>query len=349
MPIGPLMIDIEGTSLTTQDQALIQNKYVGGVILFTRNYRDLEQLQALIYEIRHLRKEPILIAVDQEGGRVQRFQEGFTRLPAMAELGRQIDLDIDKGFKLTSLTGWLMAAELLSLGIDFSFAPVLDLNLNISKVIGDRSFHRHPEVVSALARSFVQGMHNAGMAAVGKHFPGHGSVSADSHAVIPIDERSSEEILQTDIIPFIQLIKYGIDAIMPAHIIYSQLDARPPTFSDFWLQHVLRQQAGFKGVIFSDDLSMAGAEVAGDYVERTVAALKAGCDMVLICNNRAAVLDVITALKGYHAPQSEQRLLKMCGHFQYTRTELVHDKLWLDTVVALNDFQSNETYPLKEA
>jgi beta-N-acetylhexosaminidase len=336
MPIGPIMLDLPGTALTSDDRELLQNPLVGGVILFSRNYTSAEQLADLIYNIRDCRNGPILVAVDQEGGRVQRFKDGFSLLPPISKFGEIFDENPELAIQLTEKGGWLMAIELLAAGIDLSFAPVLDLNLGISQVIGDRAFHANPEIVALLAKAYITGMNNAGMKAVGKHFPGHGSVAADSHTSLPTNDNEPDEILTTDIIPFVRLCKNELAGIMTAHIIFSKLDTTPVTFSNFWLQNVLRKQAGFVGAIFSDDLLMAGAEIMGNYSQRAHAALAAGCDMILVCNNRTAAIEVLEQLAGYeHPPLSQQRLLKMCGRFQHTRSELLQNPLWQQTVEEL--------------
>lgn len=307
MTHGPVMLDLEGYELTEDERALLANPLVGGLILFARNYRDPYQLQSLTHAIREVRPE-ILIAVDHEGGRVQRFREGFTRIPAMAKLGELFLQDPEQALELAWDTGWLMASELLAYGLDFTFAPVLDLDYGFSEVIGDRAFSKRPEIVTRLADALIEGMHEAGMPATGKHFPGHGYVAADSHVDLPVDERSFKEIDESCLKPFVALAPQ-LDGVMPAHVVYSQVDDKPAGFSSHWLKDVLRRQLGFKGVIFSDDLGMAGAAAAGGYTERAHAALDAGCDMVLVCNDRAGALEVLSGLEGYSfSPRSEQRL-----------------------------------------
>jgi len=311
-PLGPLMIDIDGVELSAVDRDILKHPLVGGLILFSRNYESREQVSILCEEIHSLRKEPLLIAVDHEGGRVQRFTEGFSRIPCMQALGEVYVENSQRGLDYAQHLAWLMAAELRQVGVDFSFAPVLDLNYGCSEVIGDRAFSSDKKVVAALASAFHQGLSDAGMASIGKHFPGHGAVAPDSHIAIPIDERPFDDILQDDIYPFKALIKAGMKGIMPAHVIYSQLDEKPAGFSEYWLQTVLREQLGFQGAIFSDDLSMHGASVIGNYEQRARQALKAGGDMALVCNDRSAAEQVIDGLNGFQAEsESIKRLINM--------------------------------------
>lgn len=332
MSIGCVMLDLKGTELSAEERELLAHPNVGGLIYFTRNYQSVEQITALTKAVRAAAKQPLLIAVDHEGGRVQRFREQFTRLPPLAEFGQQYDDDPLTALQAARKAGWLMAAELRAVGIDFSFAPVLDLNYGVSEVIGDRAFHADADCVSKLAMAYIEGMHEAGMAATGKHFPGHGWVVADSHKAIPRDERSAEQIMQQDMQPFCELFKCGLDAVMPAHVIYEQVDERPAGFSKIWLQDILRQRLGFDGVIFSDDLSMEGATVAGGYAERADAALAAGCDMVLACNNRAGVIDVLERARLEVAPESTQRLERMRGQPFMNRSALLADDIWRQAV-----------------
>lgn len=288
---GPLMVDVGGLSLTAEDREVLAHPLVGSVILFSRNVDTPEQIRALTDDMRAARPN-LLIAVDQEGGRVQRFREGFTRLPAMRSFGRQHDSDPVAALSAARACGELMAREVRAVGVDFSFAPVLDLDAGISGVIGDRAFHSQPEPAIALIRAFMQGMKAGGMMTIGKHFPGHGSVAADSHLALPVDARAWAEIEAYDLKPFAALAR-ELDGIMPAHVVYPQVDPLPAGFSPFWLKTVLREQLGFQGVIFSDDLCMEGAVGVGPMSERVDVALAAGCDVVLICNNRAEVLGVL--------------------------------------------------------
>ena len=307
--IGALMLDIAGTALTQEDIQLLQAPQVGGVILFGRNIESPRQVRALTDHMRQVRPD-ILIAVDQEGGRVQRLKQGFTLLPAMGRFGELYQQQPELAVELAEQCGWLMATEVLAVGIDFSFAPVLDLN-DISDVIGNRSFARNMDDIIVLARAFLSGMQRAGMATTGKHFPGHGSVKADSHVAAAIDSRSYAEIQQKDMQSFIQL-QAQLDALMPAHVIYDQVDPNPAGFSPYWIQTVLRQQLNFDGVLFSDDLSMQAACVAGGADARIQAALNAGCDMGLVCNDRAAACLALDGIQDLPLP-NQARLARMRG------------------------------------
>lgn len=309
---GVLMLDLDGHALTGEERDLLQNPQVGGVILFSRNVDHPEQVLALNASIRDIRPD-ILLAVDQEGGRVQRLKEGFTRLPPMLLLGQHWQKHPDEALALAHDTGWLMASEVLAAGFDFSFAPVLDLHTGRSEVIGNRAFAAETETLVALANAFMQGMHDAGMATTGKHFPGHGSVEADSHHALPIDNRPLAQIRAQDLQPFVQCMAQ-LDAVMPAHVIYAQADAHCAGFSHFWLQDVLRREMGFNGVIFSDDLVMEAASAAGNMTQRVQQALSAGCDMLLVCNNRQAALEALAAVELQHSlvdPASAARLAGM--------------------------------------
>ena len=307
--IGALMLDIAGTSLTPEDITLIQAPQVGGIILFGRNIESPAQVRELTDHMRRVRPE-ILIAVDQEGGRVQRLRSGFSRLPAMGRLGELYVEQPQRAIELAEQSGWLMSSEVLAVGIDFSFAPVLDIN-DISDVIGDRAFAQNPEAITVLAAAFMRGMRSAGMACTGKHFPGHGSVKADSHVAAAIDPRSFDEIYAKDMQPFLQLMPL-LDALMPAHVIYPAVDANPAGFSTHWLQTLLRQQLQFDGVLFSDDLSMQAACVAGGADARIQAALSAGCDMGLVCNDRNAACTALDGILDLPLP-NQARLERMRG------------------------------------
>jgi beta-N-acetylhexosaminidase len=282
-PLGPVMLDVVGKSLSDDDLRRLHHPLTGGVILFARNYESRAQVTALCAEI-HRARPGILIAVDHEGGRVQRFRsDGFTRLPAMRSLGQLWDRDVLESCKAATALGYVLAAELRACGVDLSFTPVLDLDYGPSEVIGDRAFHRDPRVVTMLAKNINHGLLQAGMANCGKHFPGHGFVAADSHIAIPVDERDPKDILKEDAAPY-GWLGMSLSAVMPAHVIYPFFDSQPAGFSRKWLS-LLRDELGFEGVIFSDDLSMEGASVAGNVVQGAHAALKAGCDMVLVCNS----------------------------------------------------------------
>ncbi|MEY2632106.1 MAG: Beta-hexosaminidase [Pseudomonadota bacterium] len=306
-PPGPLLIDIQGSSLSPLDRERLSHPLVGGLILFTRNYVDPQQLGELCAAIHQLRPE-LLICVDHEGGRVQRFRPGFTRLPPMAALGRRWEADPAAALQLAEQTGWVLAAELRAAGVDFSFTPVLDLDYGHASVIGNRSFHRQPEVVARLAGALLRGLGRAGMASCGKHFPGHGWVEADSHVAIPVDERPLAALAE-DMAPYRQV---PLAAVMPAHVIYPQVDHRPAGFSPVWLG-TLRQELAFSGVIFSDDLSMQGASVAGDSVARVTAAHEAGCDVLLLCNAPDQVGDVLARWQPQHASRDWAGELKPRG------------------------------------
>ncbi|WP_447556199.1 beta-N-acetylhexosaminidase [Vreelandella sp. EE22] len=294
-PLGPVMLDLEGLSITQAEQALLRDPAVGGVILFARNVESAGQVRRLCQSIRSQRPE-LLLGIDQEGGRVQRIKQGVTRLPAMARIGEVYAHDPAAGSQLANDAGWLLGMEMAACGLDISFAPVLDVESGLSSVIGDRSFSQDPEHVAELGGRFVQGLHEAGMAAVGKHFPGHGGIEADTHHTIADDPRPLSEIKARDLVPFTRLAG-ELDGVMPAHVVYSAFDKRPAGFSPSWLG-ILRESLGFKGCIFSDDLTMAGAHLAGEPRERARAALAAGCDMLLVCNDRNAALEITASCQG---------------------------------------------------
>jgi len=336
MTLGPLMIDVAGTDLTAEDRDLLAHPLVGGCILFTRNFASIEQLEALVAAIRAVRKPQLLVAVDHEGGRVQRFRQDFTLVPSMRSIGRIYDQDAAAGRQLARQCGWLLAAELLAVGIDMSFAPVVDLDYRVSAAIGDRAFHRDPRAVAELAVAFAGGMRDAGMSATAKHFPGHGAVVPDSHVAMPVDRRPLTDI-DEDIYPYQRLIDNGLAAVMAAHVVFSEVDPLPAGFSRKWLQDELRGRLNFSGAIFSDDLSMTGAGVVGDMPERVRAALGAGCDQVLICNNRQGVLQVIDSLQGIGDPLSQIRLARLHGRQEHTRMALRTSASWQACDQAIKD------------
>lgn len=332
------MIDIAGTALTADDRRRLRHPQVGGVILFSRNYQSPAQIAELVGELHALREPRLLIAVDQEGGRVQRFRDGFTRLPPVGELGLLYDRDPVRARALASRTGWLMAAELRAVGVDLSFAPVLDLNRDICPVIGDRAFHRDPETVADIAQAYQKGMQAAGMQAVGKHYPGHGGVNVDSHLALPTDTRRFADIQMEDLVPFTRMIHHGLAGMMAAHVVYSDVDTQPAGFSHFWLQRQLRGELGFQGVIFSDDLSMAAAGCIGGYPERARAALQAGCDMVLVCNCPEGADEVLERLGGFADPAGQMRLARLHGRAAPGWAELHASPDWQRAVAAVMSY-----------
>lgn len=341
MALGPIMLGLEGLELTAEERALLRHPLVGGVILFGRNYQSPEQLTALTAAIHDLRQPRLLVAVDHEGGRVQRFREGFTRLPAVRCLGELYDRDRMRAKQLARVTGWLMAAELRAVGVDFSFAPVLDLDHGVSGIIGDRAFHRDPETVADLAHAYVSGMQKGGMEGVGKHFPGHGGIAADSHLELPVDPRPYEDLADADLLAFERMIHYGLAALMPAHVLYPRVDDRPAGFSARWLKQILRRDLEFQGVIFSDDLDMAGAGAAGSPPERAHAALAAGCDMILACNDRAAAIAILDNLRHVMEPVSQLRLIRLHGRGRPTVERLRREPNWRRAVALVRDYDAS--------
>ncbi len=321
--MGPLWLDVEGYELTAEEREILQHPTVGGVILFARNYHDNQQLVALNKAIRQAAKRPILIGVDQEGGRVQRFREGFCKIPAA-----QLYAQCDNGIELAKQGGWLMAAELIAHDVDLSFAPVLDKGFEC-RAIGNRAFGDDVATIVSHSSAFMQGMKSVGMATTGKHFPGHGAVIADSHLETPFDER---EVISDDIAIFKAQIEAGIlDAMMPAHVVYPHFDDQPASGSPYWLKQVLRKNMGFKGIIFSDDLAMEGAAIMGSPTERSQQALNAGCDMILLCNKREAAIEVLDNLEIIEVPQATQ-LLKT-QNFSYSELQL--SQQWKQSVAAM--------------
>lgn len=336
MTLGPVMLDIAGTSLDDDDRRRLRHPQVGGVILFSRNYQDPAQLAQLCQEIHALRDTRLVVSVDHEGGRVQRFREGFQAIPAMGHLGDFYDNEPQQALRYTESFAWVMASELLNYGIDLSFSPVLDIGNPISSVIGDRAFHRDPESICHLANAWVRGMRRAGMEAVGKHFPGHGSVEGDSHHVMPFDRRNFDQIEALDLIPFRRVIATHLAGIMMAHVIYDQVDQLAAGYSRFWIETVLRGQLEFEGMVFSDDLSMSGAESVGGYADRARASLEAGCDILLVCNNPEGADEVLDSLRGYSNPTTQLRMVRL--HGQTVAADLLQSTAWQEACEQLHDF-----------
>jgi beta-N-acetylhexosaminidase len=341
MSLGPVMLDLVGTSITQQEREMMLHPQTGGVILFTRNYVCVEQMTEMVAEIHALRSPHLLVAVDHEGGRVQRFRDGFTHIPAAASYAQLYQHNKIQGKQLAETCGWLMAAECRATGIDISFAPVLDLGRGISGVIGDRAFHYQPQRVAELAHDFMTGMNQAGMQATGKHFPGHGAIKEDSHVAHPVDKRPFNDIFMEDIKPFEHMINCGLAALMPAHVIYSAVDDKPAGYSSKWLKNILREQLGFQGIIFSDDLSMQAAGVVGDFGERAVCALNAGCDMVLVCNHTEAAVQVLEKLQDYSNPASQIRLIRMHGRGEHSWGKLKSSSRWQQAVARVKKFDQS--------
>jgi beta-N-acetylhexosaminidase len=322
------MLDIDGVNLTPADRDLLREPAVGGVVLFSRNYRSPAQVVDLVGEIRALRSPPLIVAVDHEGGRVQRFREGFTAVPPMRVIGQLHQSAPDEAVALARRAGWLIASELRSVGIDVAFAPCVDLDHGLSEVIGDRSFGKSPETVAELATAFAQGMRSAGMGAVAKHFPGHGGVVADSHHRLPVDRREYGDLLD-DMRPYERLVSNrAIAGVMTSHVIYHEIDPAPAGFSTYWIQRELRGRLGFDGAVFSDDLSMKATETYGNKAERAQCALDAGCDMVLVCNDRPGAAATVRALRQYSNPLSLVRLARLHGTGQVLRESLLASDDW---------------------
>ncbi len=327
MTLGPLMVDVEGLELTAEDREVLRHPLVGSVILFTRNYRDSDQLTRLVAEIHAVRHPALVVGVDHEGGRVQRFRSGFSALPPLRRIGHEFELDAPHGLELARSMGWLMAAELRAHGVDLSFAPCVDLDYGVSEIIGDRAFHSRADVVAQLALAYMQGMREAGMAATAKHFPGHGAVVADSHQSLPVDRRAWSELDQ-DVLPYRRLIANGLPAIMVAHVLFPAVDPDPASMSRRWVQNALREELRFEGAVFTDDLSMGGAVAVGDIVDRARRALDAGCDVLPVCNDRAAVCKLLDQLAFEIQPTSQLRLVRMRGRPAPDRDELFAGDAW---------------------
>lgn len=346
MALGPVMLDIDGTELTPADRDLLVEPAVGGVILFSRNYESVEQIRKLVADIRALRNPPLLVAVDHEGGRVQRFREGFTHIPTMRSIGVMLRQDEKRAHAMARTCGWLIGAELGACRIDLSFAPCVDLDWGVSDIIGDRSFHRKPDIVAELAQSFCHGMQSAGMAAAAKHFPGHGAVVADSHVDLPVDRREYSAILD-DILPYERLISNrAIAGVMTAHVVYEEIDRAPATFSRAWIANELRGRLGFDGAIFSDDLSMHATRVVGGMRDRARLALEAGCDMLLVCNDRPAAERVVGALRNHRDAASLVRLARLRGTPKLPANQLESSADWQAAHQAVLDWQAKPTLEL---
>jgi beta-N-acetylhexosaminidase len=329
------MVDVAGAELTADDRRVLAHPLVGAVILFTRNFESHAQLARLVGDIRAVRNPPLLVAVDHEGGRVQRFRRDFTLLPPQRAIGHQYDFDPDAGRRLAWSCGWLLAAELRAIGIDLSFAPCIDLDYGVSEVIGDRAYHRDPEIVARLAVACMQGMRAAGMAATAKHFPGHGAVVVDSHKALPVDRRPLNE-LGDDLLPYARMISNGLTSVMVAHVMFPEVDEAPAGFSRRWIEQELRSRLGFNGAVFSDDLSMGGAAFAGTVPERARRAIAAGCDLLPICNDRASVLDALSELEGEADPLSQVRLVRLHGRPMPNRDELERSAQWIEARTAID-------------
>lgn len=341
MDLGPVIFDLIGTQLTQEERTLLKHPHIGGVILFARNYESPEQVIDLVSQIREERPKA-LVMVDQEGGRVQRFKEGFTRLPSLRLLGQLLDTNPDAADEVLNFAyqlGVVMASEIKSTGIDFSLAPVVDLDKGLNDVIGERAFHEKPDIVTELARAYIQGMEKAGMLSTIKHYPGHGSVTLDSHHDLPFDDRTEQEIAN-DLKPFKALVKEpNVKAVLPAHIVYKQLDENPACFSSYWLKEVLRAQLQFKGAIISDDLSMGAVTTMGSYTDRVQRALDAGCDLVLVCNDRGGVKEVLKSLEYELEDDSLSRIHELSSAQTPAYSDLSKNVIWQKAKEGLNKFE----------
>lgn len=339
MKYGPVMIDIEGTTLSAKEKVLLQHPAVGGVLLFSRNYNNPSALKALIAELRTISINPLLIAVDHEGGRVWRFRDGFTVLPPAKYFLEIYQKDKEQALQDARDAAAIMASELLALGVDLSLAPVLDLDIGVSEVIGDRSFGSDPAIVTALGEAFIQGMNDAGMQATGKHFPGHGSCRSDTHLEQAIDDRMLDKIMLSDLIPF-QKLATKLKAVMPAHVIYPNVDSVPAGYSKKWLKEILRGELGFQGAIISDCLSMKGAAIGGDFVVRARMALDAGCDMVILSHQQRELVSwVLEKLERETSDAANNRLQQLAGDF---KKKIVKPKLGEELLTKIAHASSNK-------
>ncbi|WP_413693297.1 beta-N-acetylhexosaminidase [Psychromonas sp. KJ10-2] len=336
----PIILDVAGYQLTAEEQEYLAHPFVAGVILFTRNFDNVVQLKELVQQIRFYAKQPIIVGVDHEGGRVQRFREGFTHLPACGDLLSKTN-SLQETLSLAKASAFVMASELIACDIDLSFAPVLDIN-GISDVIRERAFSDDKKQVTEIASAYIDGMKLAGMASTGKHFPGHGSVKADSHIALPVDSRSKQTIFEQDMLPFKKLIAaQKLDAIMPSHVVYSECDDLPCGFSDYWLQQVLKKQLGFKGAVISDDISMHGASFVGDHLTRAEGALSAGCDFILACNDAAAAMTILDGLS-VKPTESLTLINALSANKEKQVMPLIENKLWQQAKQSIDQF--NEKY-----
>jgi beta-N-acetylhexosaminidase len=340
------MLDIDGVALSPADRDLLREPAVGGVILFARNYESPEQIADLVADIRAVRSPPLIVAVDHEGGRVQRFREGFSLIPPMRHLGHVYDRDAKEALQLSHKAGWLVASELRAAGIDLCFAPCVDLDWGVSEIIGNRAFHAKPEVAGELAAEFSRGLRSAGMVAVAKHFPGHGAVVADSHLQLPVDRRTYGDLLD-DMRPYDKLISNGLVAgVMLAHVVYQEVDPMPASFSNYWMQNELRSRLGFGGAIFCDDLTMKATEDYGSMSVRAKLALNAGCDMVLVCNDRSAAHEAVEALNDYSNPLSLVRLARLHGTGHPLRESLLASDEWQQANAELSSWSEPPQFEL---
>lgn len=335
MTLGPVMVDLQGVALEPDERELLAHPQVGSVILFTRNYENPEQLRRLVAEIHAIRTPALLVAVDHEGGRVQRFQAGFTRLPPMREVGRRYGASPADGLARARQLGWLMAVELRAVGVDLSFAPCVDIDYGVSRAIGDRALHADAGAVGELAVAYMLGMREAGMAATAKHFPGHGAVAADSHVALPVDRREWPDI-EADLRPYRRMIANGLPAVMAAHVVFPEVDEKPASLSRRWISDILRGELGFQGAIFADDLSMAGAAAFGGIATRAGLALAAGCDVLPVCNDRAATLELLDRLRLPADPVSRMRLARLHGR-DGAGPALAADPRWQAAVAAARE------------